>query len=124
MDLKLRLLGDLQVYDMPYLSLYGDEASHTFYLAFRITFDKGAAADYIVVPVSAIRLLDYMHQKISVRNLYKESSVLLYWHKQRGVQGGLSLSTDRKLENRVDDIKYNPHLCEDEKVILDYLHGF
>lgn len=124
MNLDLKLLGDLQVYDLPYLSLYLDKATHTFYLAFRISYGIGPVADYVVTPVTSLRLLEFMKQKLTVRDLFKESNTLLLWHKQRGVKGGLSLLNDRHLEEKVDDIKYNPHLCEDEEVILDYLQGF
>lgn len=123
MDLNLRLLGDLQVYDMPYLSLYGDEDSGVFYLAFRISGYKFGAADYLVTPVSASRILDYMNQKITLKNLYEESTHIFFWHKRRGIKGGLSLSHDRLLENRVDDSTFNPNLCDDKEVILDYLQG-
>ena len=123
MDLNLKLLGDLQVYDMPYLSLYTDEMSHTFYLAFRISTTCGPVADYAVTPVSAPRLLDYINQKITVKDLFRESDQIFFWHKQRGMKGGLSLSKDRRLEERIDNSKFNPHLCEDEEVILDYLQG-
>lgn len=123
MDFNLKLLGDLQVYDIPYLSLYADEVRQTFYLAFRISARYDLVADYAVTPVSANRLLDYINQKITVKDLFRESDQLFLWHKQRGMKGGLSLSGDRRLEEKVDNSKYNPHLCEDEEVILDYLQG-
>lgn len=124
MELNLKLLGDLQVYDMPYLSLYADEVSHNFYLAFRLTTDSGPVADYVVTPVNASRLIDYLNQEITIRELFRESDRIFIWHKQRGMKGGLSISHDRQIEEKVDNSKYNPRLCEDEEVILDYLQGF
>lgn len=121
MDLKL--LGDLQVYDLPYLSLYMDEPSKTFYLAFRLTMQRGSVCDYVVARVSANRVIDYLQQKVSVREIFRESDRLYMWHKQRGVKGGLTQSADRQLEVKIDDSKYNPYLCEDEDGIRDYLLG-
>lgn len=123
MNCELKLLGDLQVYDIPYLSLYTDEASHTFYLAFLLSYSRGTSADYVVAPVSARMLIDYLKQQKSVRDLFSESKQIFLWHKQRGMKGELSLAEDRRLENKIDNSKYNPGLCEDEEVILDYLQG-
>ena len=120
-NLDLKLLGDLQVYDLPYLSLYADKTSHMLYLSFRITSQRGPESDYIVAPVSADRLFDYLNGKRTIRNLFHVSDTLYLWHKKRGVKGGISVSNNRNLENCIDNSKYNPCLCEDEDVILEYI---
>lgn len=122
-EIDLRLLGDLQVYDMPYLSLYTDKTTHLFYLAFRISSQRGLESEYVVSPVDADSLLQYLHGQITIRDLFHESGILYLWHKRRGVKGGLSLSNDYNLENRIDNSIYNPRLCEDEDVILEYIQG-
>lgn len=123
MNLDLKLLGDIQVYDMPYLSLYTDEASHTFYLAFLISCVKGTSADYVVAPIRAERLLEFLHQEITVKDLFLGSERKFLWHKERGKKGFIVSEDIKPLENRIDNLKYNPLLCEDEEVILDYLQG-
>ncbi len=123
-EMNLKLLGDLQVYDMPYLSLYTDKATHLFYLAFRISSHRGPESDYVVAPVSVDQLLLYLKRQTTIRCLFKESDILYLWHKHRGVSDRLYSSNDRSLESRIDNSVYNPLLCEDEEVILDYLQGF
>lgn len=122
-DLNLKLLGDLQVYDLPYLSLYTDKTTSLFYLAFRITTQRGPVADYVVAPVSSNYLLQYLKGEISVRSLFHTSDVLYLWHRQRGVKGGISLSNDRNLESCIENSMYNPQLCDDEELIMDYIQG-
>ncbi len=123
MNLDLKLLGDIQVYDMPYLSLYTDEAGHTFYLAFLISYVKGISADYVVAPIRAENLLEYLHQEITVKDLFLGSEQAFLWHKGRGKKGYIVSEDAKPLENKIDNLKYNPLLCKDEEVILDYLQG-
>lgn len=123
MKLNLKLLGDLQVYDIPYLSLYIDEATRSFYLAFLIDYCRGMSADYAVTPVSAHNVIDYLNQKITLRDLFCASSKIFFWHKLRGQAGDLSLSHNFMLKDKIENSKYNPHLCENEELILDYLQG-
>lgn len=120
-EMNLKLLGDLQVYDMPYLSLYTDKTTHLFYLAFRISSQFGPESEYVVAPVSVEHLLLYLKGQTTVRGLFKESGILYRWQKKRGVKGGLSLTCDREIESRIDNSVFNPLLCNDEEVILEYI---
>lgn len=122
-EMDLKLLGDLQVYDMPYLSLYTDKTTHLFYLAFRISSQRGPESEYVVAPVSAEHLSLYLKGQMTVRNLFEVSDTLYLWRKRRGIKGGLCLSNDRTLENRIDNSIYNPRFCDDEEVIREYIQG-
>lgn len=69
---RLLLVGDLQVYASPYVSLYMNEATHSLYIFIRIATENNAVKG-IMTPVTINSIKAYMDKQISLRYIFRNS---------------------------------------------------
>lgn len=122
--MQLKLLGVLQDYDSPYVSLYIDDNSQNLYLAVEQDSDKPKEFCTLLLHASKILVEYYLQNKMGLREIYKNvKSKYLWFHKKDQI--GTLVDVGNKDVSKyidIDDDMFDPDFCNNEASITYYLN--
>ena len=121
--MQLKLLGVLQDYDSPYVSLYRDDNSQNLYLAVEQDLDKPKEFCTLLLHVSKRLVEYYLQNKIGLREIYKNVKSKYLWFRKKGQNGTLVDVGNEDVSKYIDiDDMFDPDFCIHEASIKYYLN--
>ena len=122
--MQLKLLGVLQDYYSPYVSLYRDDNSQNLYLAVEQDSDKPKEFCTLLLHVSKRLVEYYLQNKMGLREIYKNvKSKYLWFHKKDQIGTLVDVGNeDVSKYIDIDDDMFDPDFCNHEASITYYLN--
>lgn len=120
---NLYLIGDLQYYAIPYVSLYVNRIEDKLYIAIRISDYDNPVRNYILAETNSENILAYMNNKIHLSSIVIHSPKILLW--QVNINTGLDITKkmnkDEALSHISSDDEFDKEFCDEESTIYYYL---
>ena len=121
--MQLKLLGVLQDYDSPYVSLYIDDNSQNLYLAVEQDSDKPKEFCTFLLHVSKRLVEYYLQNKMGLREIYKNVKSKYLWFHKKDQIGTLVDVGNEDVSKYIDiDDMFDPDFCNHEASIKYYLN--
>lgn len=123
--MKLKLLGILQDYGSPYVSLYRDDKSRKLYLAVEQDSNNSNEFCTLLLHVSKLLLEEYLQNKIGLREISQivKNKYLWFHAKDQDIKLVDVSNEDASKYIDIDDDMFDSYFCNQETLIRYYLNN-
>lgn len=121
----LFLIGDLQCFALPYISLYYNNTDNDLYMSVRTSDYDDHIARFILFDVESNDVLAFIQQSIDVKQLLINSRQAFCWYLNARQNTGRFEKVDKQsaLSLIDDNDTYDPEFCATEPLIKHFLRN-